>query len=196
MRMNAMRKSTAIAAVALFGWLAAASAEATTIELVPLNSPQLVGGSFDVEIQLSGLGAGAAPSVKSFDLDVTFDPSVVSFLSITFATELGDPDTETIYGGSLAGVGVVDLFQVSLLAPLVLDGLQGSTVLLATLHFSADVFGTSDLDFSQTLVGDGAGAPLAPSPVSSSLEVIPEPSTALLVACGLLAIAGRRRPRA
>jgi len=79
---------------AVAGWLAASfmivtatPAEAVTIVLTPSAFSEVVGSSFEVQIVASDLAAGMAPSLSTFDLDISFDSNILAFENATF----GDP---------------------------------------------------------------------------------------------------------
>ena len=146
-------------AIALALVFAPFSAQAITIQFVPADQTVNLGDLASVDILLSGLGEGVAPSLGSFDLDVTFDPTILVPVSVTFGPFLGDPldplETLTAY---LFAPGLVDLAEVSLLFDFELDALQPNGFPLATLFFDTVGVGTSLLTFSQVELGD-AGFP-------------------------------------
>src|SRR5688500_18685998 len=95
-----------------------ASAQTISLELVPSAQQVAIGNQVTVEIRIAGLGDGTGPALGTFDLDITFNPTILSFSGLTF----GDPnvgDQLDLFGlGSIAGVstaaGAVSLFEVSL----------------------------------------------------------------------------------
>ena len=100
------------------------AAAQVTLELVPSAPAVPPGGSVDVEVRVSGLGAGAAPSLGTFDVDVLFDDAFFGFTGLTFGTDLGDPGAgEAITGGpAVAGGTLANVLEVSLLMPATLNG--------------------------------------------------------------------------
>lgn len=171
---------------------------AITISFNPTAQTTTAGSSTDVALVISGLTAGAAPSLSTFDLDVSFDPAVLDFGSATF----GDPilgDQLDLFGlGSLAlatpGVGTVNLFELSFDLPSDIDALQAGSFTLATLTFNALAVGASDLGISINTLGDSLGDPLSAtvqggSIVSRGPSIVPEPSSLLLLVLGLLSMA-------
>jgi hypothetical protein len=58
-----------------------------------------------VEVVVSELGDGAAPSLGSFDGDVTFDPGLLTYDDVAFGSELGDPVTEALVSADVVGGG-------------------------------------------------------------------------------------------
>jgi hypothetical protein len=178
--------------------LAPAAAGALSIGFAPVAVTGAVGSSLALDVVVSGLGDGTAPSLGSFDLDVSFDPSLLSFDSLGFGALLGGP-ADSLRDSDEPAAGVVDLAEVSLLSPPELDALQPDSFVLATLSFTALGAGTSTVSFSQALLGDAFGqrfgeVSLGAARVTASGAVIPEPRAFALFALGALAVA-RVRPR-
>jgi hypothetical protein len=156
-----------------------------------------------VDIVVAGLEASDPDEIVSaFDLDVSYDPAIVVATGVTFYTSLGGPE-EWFYGAVLE-VGLVDLWEVSLLSDVELQGLQGDSVVLASLTFVALAAGTTAIAFVPDLVFGidvkGLNAEiLALEASEGSITVegsqIPEPGTALLLACGLARLALSRHRR-
>jgi hypothetical protein len=185
----------------LVGLLVLASgslAQAVSLEFVPSAATIGLGDPFDMALQISGLGDFTAPSLGTFDVTVTFSPTLLTFDTVTY----GDPvlgDQLDLSGvGSLTattpGVGAVNLFELSFDSASDLNSLQAGAFTLATLTFTGQAVGTSPLAFSSVLLGDAEGNALTPTSVGSgSVTVIPEPGTVLLVGSGLVTLAAVRR---
>jgi hypothetical protein len=172
--------------------LVPAAAGAISITLAPVVVAGAVGLSFDLDVMVSGLGDGVAPSLGSYDFDISFDPSQLGFESVSFGTQLGAGSLQS----SGAALGVVDLAEVSFLSPAELDALQPASFVLATLRFTPIATGTSSIGFTQAIVGDGFGAPLEVSLGGARVvteRAIPEPGALALFALGALAIARASR---
>jgi hypothetical protein len=187
----------------LLGTLAAlvapSPAPAVTLTLDGPDEPTLVGQILAVDVLIGppGLGNFAAPSVRSFDLDVSYDPSHLAFVDVVFDVYLGTPDVQALTDFGAAG-GVVDLAEVSLLSPAsALHALQPDSFHLATLRFTTLSEATSALAFTQTLVSDTGGTAFAIDAATgtSVTSIVPEPGTAWLLALGLAGLAASRAPR-
>ena len=166
-------------------------ASATIISFSPSSQLVNVGSTTTVDLIISGLGDGAAPSLGTFDLDIGFDASVLTFNGATFGNQLdlfglGDINSVT------AGVGTINLFEVSLESAADLDSLQAGSFTLATLSFTALSDGSSPLSISVNALGDSLGDPLQAELVAGSINsirninTVPEPSSLLLVGIGML----------
>ena len=83
---------------------------------------------------VSGLGGGDS-SISAYDLDISFDSSLLTFDSVEFGALLGGP-ADSFQDSGLLGAGVLDLAELSLLGAGDLDALQPDSFVLATLHFT------------------------------------------------------------
>lgn len=140
--------------------LMAAQVQATSLSLTPAAQVASLGAPVEVQLQISQLGDGTAPSLGAFDLVISFDPAVLTFDSVAFGGMLS-PVLGSVSDSMLdTAAGTLNLFEVSLELPATLDNGQPGQFLLASLHFSATGSGTSALNLSDVLLGDANGDPL------------------------------------
>ena len=63
--------------------------KAATITFSPAGTQTvLLGGQVSNEVVVSGLVTGVAPSVETFDINVDFDPLLLSLATVTFGDQL------------------------------------------------------------------------------------------------------------
>ena len=76
------------------------SAHAVSLDLLPASSSVNLGDPVQVELRISGLAEGTAPSLGGYDFLLAFNPAVLGFGNFTF----GDPGP----GESTGSLGIRD----------------------------------------------------------------------------------------
>ena len=185
------------------GLLWAASAQAISLGFDPSDQTVNVGEEVWVDVNISGLEAGGLDEIVSaYDLDVMFDSNVIEATGVTFADTLGFSFQDV----DLSNVGVASIgnaAELSLEPDAFLQGLQGDSFTLFTIHFDAVGAGWSDLKFvpdpnfgvdvkglDATVLGLTAGT------AQVHVNAVPEPASLLLFGTGMLGLMGygwRRR---
>ena len=186
-----------ILAMAMFCCLAlvAAPAWAMTISLEPTTQTVAVGDSFDVNLVVSDVGG---EGVGAFWIDVTYDTSILSITDsdVTFGTSLGTGLDVDAIADTTSFPGIVDLFEVSFLDSTTLLGLQSASFTLATLTFTADGLGTSDLSSDVINVGDAFGYTVyGVQTADAKVTATPVPGAIYLLGTGLIGLVGFGRRR-
>ncbi len=148
-----------------------AVAQTVSVDLLPAAQEVVLGDSVDVDLVISGLGAFAPPSLGVFDLDIMFDPAILSFQSAVFGDELDHSGLGSITQ-VLPGVMNINMFELSLDNAADLDALQPGSFKLATLTLDAVAVGTSSLTLSIHALGDADGERLEAAPGRSQVTVI------------------------
>jgi len=190
------RRWLAGALLAAAGALAATPAGAVSISLAPASVSPAPGDSFTLELLVSGLGDGTAPSLGAFDITLSFDPTAVAFSSVSFDAFLGAIPAEAT-ADALAGPGTLALAEFSVLSSSALDALQPGSFRLATLVFAAAGATPSTIAVTSALLGDGEGARIGlDAPLGSTrVAPIPEPAAALAFGLGVAVVARASRRR-
>ena len=179
--------------------LAATETEALPIDLslaVTSQTPTAI----EIEVRIEGLVDSALPSLKGYDLTVTFDSGLLDFDSVVSFTSLLTPPGSS---GSTEGTGTVEIAQLSSHSVATLTA-QPDSFVLATLRFLPIGVGTANLGFNLGAAGteligvDSDGlVDLLPSlgDVTGTSVEVPEPALLALLAGGLAATARTLRRR-
>jgi hypothetical protein len=157
-------------------------ANALTLDFVPSSWSTTLGTPVDIELRISGLGAGGAPSLGAYDITLAFDPTILGFKSFTFGDKtLGDQldwngtGTAAGFDGSVAGS--LNVFEVSFALAADLDTLQASQFSLGTMSFDTLNAGTSSLGIGSYLLGDAVGNVLLADVLGTASITVKRPGT-------------------
>jgi hypothetical protein len=172
--------------------LTATTSRSATIGFDPDPASVGTGETLAVDLIVSDLGGEV---VSAYDLDILYDPAILTPTVVAFRTGLGDLLAfEALADADIPAPGVLDLASVSLLGDAELLALQGGdAVTLSTIQFQALSDAETTLDFRFDQFNDVKGLnngvleivadPLAVNPPAA---VIPEPTAALTFGLGLL----------
>ena len=155
------------------------------------NPASQSGNSVDVDVVISGLGSGVPPSLSTYDLDIQFDNSHLSFSNVVFGDpvqgnqldlfDFGLNDTST----ALTLAGDLNIFELSLDLSDDLNSSQSGGFTLATVTFDVLKADTSQLTFSAFLLGDVDGNSLSADVTAATITTVPVPAAFWLMASGL-----------
>ena len=160
------------------------------------------GHSMDIDMGISGLGSGAAPSLSTYDLDLEFDPAYLAFATVRYGDPLLGNQLDLFNLGSnaaaagVASPGVVNLFELSGDSVADLNTLQASSFILATVTFDVLMAGTSPFGLVSTALGDADGNALPHIIVApATITTVPLPPAFFMMFPGLFAVfAASRNP--
>jgi PEP-CTERM motif-containing protein/cohesin domain-containing protein len=210
-------KSLAAVATALL-FPMAVWAVPVSVSILPAVQTVGQGSDVTVTVRIDGL-LGAADQLSAYDLRITFDTALLSYVSQSFLaqTQMGDPsafdslETFAVVGGTAtdqvgsflfpvdlasaqAGTNGFDLFSLTFKASNV-DAFTNIAFAMVP-NYSAYVLGNNngnplDATYTGACIGIGAGV------CGEVTAPVPEPETYSLMALGLLVagIAGRRAKR-
>lgn len=178
--------------------LAAGGADAASLQVQPNASAITLGDTLSVQFTIADLIDSAAPSLGSYDLNVDFDASVLSYSGFTWGNQLdlfGLGDIRAL-DTSAAASGHLNAFEVSLDDSADLDGLQAGNFTLFSVSFTAVGTGSSFLTLGINDLGNSVGESFAPgSDIANSsvaVNAVPVPATLPLFASALLALTHKR----
>jgi len=145
------------------------------------------GGTVSIDVTISGLGIDQAPSLATYDLDIIFDSSHLSFSSATFGNQLdlfdyGDNFTDAYIDET---TGDLNIYELSLDDPADLNDYQADSFTLATLTFDILKSDTTQLSIFVNDLGDTNDNLLSASLTTGTVSTVPVPAAFWLMASGL-----------
>ena len=180
-----MTKVRVLTTILLSLFFATSAAANITLTIKPAVQTVPLGNTVDVAVNVSGLSEMTAPSMGAYDLDVLFDPSILSFHSIAFVSQLDLSIQGSVRDYDDSTMGVLNAYEVSLESTLNLNSSQSGNFDLFTLTFDTLAQGFSNLDISVTALGDAGGMPLFCDVIGARISVIPAPTAFMLGGLGL-----------
>lgn len=184
--------------------LGVAPAQAILLAFTP--SSQTVASGSMASVSLSIAGLDGATALGGFDLDISFNPAILSLRGVSFGDpSLGDQldlggrgavicspgyDAFLSCPADLAG-GMINLFELSLDTADALNDFQLDGFILATLWFEALSPGQSNLSVIRLVLPDALGGGLIAGIQSGRITVaapnaIPAPSSLALLVVGMV----------
>lgn len=178
---------------ALCAAFAVSHAGAAGFALTPSSTTIAAGSTFSLDL----VGTDLA-DLYAFQFALSFDPAIVHVLGVTEGPALPTAGTTFFVPGAADNVaGMLALSGDTLIGPI--PGFTGGGT-LASISFAAVAGGTTSISFSDVLTLSSAFDVGVPTLESANVAVtgtspVPEPSTTLLMAIGLGAVAGFARRR-
>jgi hypothetical protein len=170
------------------------SAEAITLSLTPEQASFQAGSTGIVDVVASGLtDAATGGAIGAYDLNITFDPAILSYASTTFGTGLNVTGAGDIQSSGLNSAGNLETFEVSFDTPHDLATLQPNSFVLFSIVFNGLMSGASSLGLEILGSSDESGNSLSADVQNSALIVtpVPLPAAGWLLLSGLGAAFGR-----
>jgi len=151
------------------------------------------GSTFTVDVNISGV-----TDLYDYQLDLAFNPSVVSAMAVLEGSFLSSGGPTVFLPGTIDNAaGTITLNADTLVGAI--PGVTGSGTLLE-FEFSALAAGTSELVIANEILQDSTGAVLSDTVTNGLVMVpgtgtVPEPSSFVLIALGVMGLAGVCRKR-
>jgi len=197
-------KQLGLCLIVIFGLLHMGAASAALVSFDPVNQTVVQGNPASVDLVISGLGNEI---LTGFDLEISFDDSILSFQSFTVGpgpTGL-DPfglDFGAFSYGFESVTGTAAVGDLSLESDATLQATQPDSFVLGTLAFDTLSIGTSALTISFALLAgeldaSGFATELQADLGAGSIEVspIPVPAAIWLFGTGLIGLIGFSKRR-
>lgn len=188
--MNTIRTTWSICIFALLACVSIDS-RAVVLQIAPDATTVTVGSSLQVALEISQVVDGGSPSLATYDIDLRFDSSVLSFSGVTFGDPLAGDQLDLFGLGAIANHTAspdsINVFELSLDAETDLNSQQLGAFTLVTLSFSVIAPGASTLQLNVNALGDASAAPLEfeLNPAVVTVTAVPEPRTALILLLGM-----------
>ena len=155
-----MKKLMYLLIVPLSVLLLSGLGEATvTLSLTPSSQSTTIGGTVILDLEIAGLTDYGPGSLGAFALDISYNPDILSFTSVSFGLSLGDPDwfeADPYYDDSVAGDLYLD--ETSFLSDSELDSIQPANFTLLSLSFTGIAAGFSDLVMQDVVLSYASGS--------------------------------------
>jgi general secretion pathway protein D len=164
-------------------WLFAASTAllAGTIAVQPAAPTVTVGQTFTLSVNISG-----AADLYGYQFDLGFNPTVLQAISVTEGAFLGTGGPTIFLPGTIDNVGGSITANADILNGAV-SGVNGNGDLL-DVTFQALAVGSSGVQLFNLIALDSFGLGLTETTADSTVSVIPEPGTGLLLAAGMVGL--------
>ncbi len=196
----------------LAGLFAAQGAQALSLSLDPTVLSLPLGSAFAYDVRISDLGAEI---LSTYDIDVSFDASILSLSSVTFGTamNLGTDSGNHIWTPG-AVPGTANLVDTAVAPEADMLAGQADSFVLFRLNFTGIGVGSSSIGLTANILGGHSELDLfgALSPVELQLDsvaggrasvtqggggggTVPEPASYALVGLAMLGLVGASRKR-
>jgi len=186
--MKNISKNALVAVVAVWLVMVSTYSNALSMEFRPADQTVTLGDTATVDLWI--VDSNPTLGIGSYDLTINFDPSILSFSSVSLSTVFGVTLGPFITPAS----GTVSIADVSLELPADLLSLQtASDFMLGEFQFNTLSAGASLLNISGVTLGDVFGDSISPSALGTGniiVSAVPEPDGWLLLVVGVLCFVG------
>lgn len=200
------------ALLGLTALIASSVSQAALITLVPGQNTVSTGQNINLDIVISQLAPGGAPSLSGFDITLSFNNSLAGLDTSdsdgngVFDAVTIDPASQldlfglglNILGTTMLAPGQLQIFDLSFDLPTDLNDLQANSFVLASLTLAAQSPGLVDFVVNINGLADGLGNAISSQVSNASVLIegstaIDEPSALLLLLVGMILLGRRHR---
>ena len=166
-------KTEILAISTLCALLLSTQLQAVTLGFFPSTTNVDAGNPFSVELRISDIDNNSA--IGAYDFDINFNSSVLSIgeNDVVFGNQLRQPGVDSLRSVNI-GNGQLNISEISLINENDLIALQSQSdeFTVATLNFSANEPGSSQLGLSVNELGNQTGAPVPATIIPFGLSVL------------------------
>jgi len=184
--MKALNLGIVLLSFGLLAVLPGPACAISTISIQPSISTRAIGNVFDVDVDASSVN-----DLFAFQFDITFDPSVLLASSIVEGALLPTGGTTSFVPGMIDNTAGTVSFTADTLTGAIPGISKNGT--LASVSFQAVGLGNSSVSLSNVVLLDSNLVDIAFGTVSGTVNVIPEPTSCVLIAVGILGMGVLRR---
>jgi hypothetical protein len=161
--------------IGLINLLLPSNSKAISLYFSPSSATTFLGNPVSMDIFINGLGEQQPPSLGAFDIDISFDNTILSFNQAQFGTQLDLGNFGSIQNTNTPTVNTINIAELSLEESSLLNTTQPASFRLATLTFNTLSVGMSTLNFSRFILSDAEGSPLLVSTTNGLITISPPP---------------------
>ncbi|MGO4893715.1 hypothetical protein [Flavobacterium sp. W21_SRS_FM6] len=159
------------------------------------------GDNISMTLMVDGLGSYAPDSLSAFDIDLSFDKSVLEFTSYSLFDFLGEVgfDAFDFSLGLNIDENALSLYVISILLPEQLDALQPSMFALAEIFFnviSTTSGESSDVSLTvwdATNTANGLSFDLTDATITDATVTVPAPASLFFFGLAMIALLTRKK---
>lgn len=177
------------------------AAQAITVSANPDATGYELGDTVTIDLTISDLGNGDAPSIGAFDIDLSYDSSVLNFDSVSFGDSVLGNQLDLWGLGSMAeyaeGNDYINVFELSYDDSADLLAMQADEFVLATFTFTTASEGNSSIGVNINDLSDAYGTnSLSAETVAGNVQVVPLPAALPLLVSGIAFVSLRSKRKA
>ena len=166
------------------------NAQAVSIDLLPDHHMVAPGSPVNLQVRINGLNDASAPALGDYDLNLSYDASLLQVAAITWGNQLDLAGFGSLQDANTSIAGVINLFEISFDDSWLLNNTQAGSFTLFNVVFNTLAAGSAMFSLDVNAIGDAYGNSLTLDAVNNAQVDItrvnaPEPASWLLLLGGL-----------